>query len=77
MKTIKITKADLDSDNKYKKGFIGTYDKYEDVSVEIDENLGYVVFKKGIYVNGNIIAKACSGIEAGGGIEAGWGIAAG
>ena len=77
MKTITITKSDLDSNNKYKEGFIGTYTEYADVSVEIAENLGYVMFEKGIYVNGSIVAKAGSGIKAGWGIEAGSGIKAG
>ena len=62
MKTITITKSDLDSNNKYKEGFIGTYAEYADVSVEIAENLGYVMFEKGIYVKGSIVAKAGSGI---------------
>ena len=71
MKTLKITKADLDSDNRYKKGFIGKWNELEDISVEIEENLGYVVFEKGIYVNGSIVAQAGSGISAGYGISAG------
>ena len=41
MTTLHITKSDLDSDNKYKKGHIGTYDNFEDISIEIDENLGW------------------------------------
>ena len=77
MKILKITKADLDKDNFYKKEEIGTYDSCEDVSVEIDENLGWVSFKKGVYVNGEINCKAGSGIKAGWGIEAGEGIKAG
>lgn len=71
MKTIRITKSDLDADNKYKKGHIGTYDNYEDAHVEIDECLGYVVFEKGIYVKGSVVARAGEGIEAGWGID-GW-----
>ncbi len=77
MRTIIITKEDLDSDNKYKPGFIGKWGGYDDVSVIIEEGLGWVVFEKGIYVNGSIVAKAGSGIEAGWGIEAGSGIEAG
>ena len=65
MNIIKISKADLNKDNFYKEDSIGTYDKYEDVQVEIDEDLGWVKFKKGIYVNFSIIAKAGSGIKAG------------
>ena len=77
MNIIKVSKSDLDKDNKYKKGFIGKYTDYENVSVEIDENLDRVVFEKGLYVYGSIIAKAGSGIEAGESIEAGSGIEAG
>jgi hypothetical protein len=77
MDTIKITKKDLDKDNFYKKDEVGTYDNYENCNVEIDENLGYVRFKKGIYVNGYVLAKAGSGIKAGWGIKAGLGIEAG
>lgn len=74
MNIIKITKADLDTKNKYKLPEIGKWDEYEDVSVEIDENLGYVVFEKGVYVRGSIVCKAGSGIKAGWGIKAGEGI---
>ena len=77
MKTITITKKDLDKDNFYKEPEIGTWDNYENVSVVIEENLGYVRFKKGVYVNGSVLAEAGSGIEAGEGIEAGDGIEAG
>ena len=77
MKIIKITKSDLDQDNFYNKEEIGKWNEYENVSVEIDENLDWVKFKKGLYVNGSISAKAGSGIKAGEGIEAGWGIKAG
>ena len=77
MKIIKITKADLDEDNKYKEGFIGKYDEREDVSVEIDGGLGLVVFSGGIYVTGSITASAGSGISAGYDISAGSGISAG
>jgi hypothetical protein len=77
MNVIKITKSDLDKGNYYKEDGIGTYDNYADVSVEIAENLGYVKFKKGLYVNFSITALAGSGIEAGRGIKAGWGIEAG
>lgn len=68
MKTIRITRTDLDKDNKYKKGFIGNNDDFEDCSVEIESGLGYVVFEKGIYVKGSIVAEAGSGIKAGLGI---------
>jgi len=77
MKTIIITKKDLDKDNYYKESEIGTYSAYEDFSVVIEESLGWVKFKKGIYVNGSITAKAGSGIKAGLGIKAGSGIKAG
>ena len=77
MKTITITKKDLDKDNFYKEPEIGTWDNYENVSVVIEENLGYVRFKKGVYVNGSVLAEAGSGIEAGDGIKAGLGIEAG
>ena len=77
MKTITITKSDLDSENKYKKEFIGKWNEREDVSVEIEGNLGWVVFEKGVYVNGSVVADAGSGIKAGWGIEAGEGIKAG
>src|SRR3990167_741426 len=77
MKIIKLTKSDLDQDNFYNKEEIGKWNEYENVSVEIDENLDWVKFKKGLYVNGSISAKAGSGIKAGEGIEAGWGIKAG
>ena len=77
MKTLKITKKDLDKDNFYKEKGIGNWDSFEDVSVEIDECLGLVRFSNGIYVNGYILVKAGSGIKAGEGIKAGWGIEAG
>ena len=77
MKTIYIKKEDLDEDNFYKEDGIGTYNEPENVSVEIDENLGCVRFKEGVYVNGSIKCKAGSGITAGEGIEAGSGITAG
>ncbi|MEK6878101.1 MAG: hypothetical protein AABY22_00755 [Nanoarchaeota archaeon] len=77
MKITTITKKDLDKDNFYKDECVGSYDNYEDVSVEIDENLGWVKFKKGIYINGFLNCKAGSGIKAGEGIEAGSGIKAG
>ncbi len=82
MNTIKITKADLNEKNEYKKGNIGTWNNYEDTHVEIEANLGWVKFT-GMYVKGRILAQAGSGIEAGWGIkageglEAGWGIKAG
>jgi hypothetical protein len=77
MKTIKITKADLDSENYYKEDGIGYSGPDEDASVEIEENLGWVRFKKGVYVTGSIVVKAGSSIKAGDGIEAGDGIKAG
>ena len=46
-------------------------------NIEIDENLGCVLFKFGIKASGYICAKAGSGIKAGGSIEAGWFIKAG
>lgn len=73
METIKITKADLNENNEYKKGNIGKWNEYENVNVEIDANLGWVKFT-GLYIKGYILAKAGSGIEAGWGIEAGSGI---
>ena len=82
MNKIIITKGDLNADNEYKGGAIGTWDEYEDTHVEIEANLGWVKFKA-IYVKGYILAKAGSGIKAGegikagSGIEAGWGIEAG
>ena len=77
MRKITITKKDLDKDNYYKEDGIGTYSEYENVSVEIESNLGWVRFKNGIYVKGSVTALAGSGIEAGWGIKAGWGIEAG
>ena len=68
MKTLVITKADLDKDNKYKEPEIGKWNDPADVSVEVEENLGYVRFDKGVYVKGSIVCKAGSGIEAGEGI---------
>ena len=82
MEIITITKSDLNEDNEYKKGNIGTYSEHEDVHVEIEANLGWVIFK-GLYIKGRIKAlagsgiKAGEGINAGEGIEAGWGIEAG
>ena len=78
MKTIKITKADLDENNYYKHADgIGHSGPDEEANIEIEENLGYVKFKKGVYVTGQITAKAGSGIEAGEGIKAGCGIVTG
>ena len=76
MEIITITKSDLNEDNEYKKGNIGTYSEHEDVHVEIEANLGWVIFK-GLYIKGRIKALAGSGIKAGWGIEAGYGIGAG
>jgi len=73
MNTIKITKADINEKNEYKGGAIGEYYNHADTHVEIEADLGWVVFKA-IYVKGRILAQAGSGIEAGWGIKAGWGI---
>ena len=62
MKTILITKKDLDNDNKYKPGNIGKWNEYEDVNIEFAEIVGWVVFENGIYVKGSVVAKAGSGI---------------
>jgi hypothetical protein len=77
MQTIKITKADLDKDNFYKEDGIGNWDNSVEASVKIEEGLGYVRFKKGIYITASLIAEVGSGIKAGEGIEAGSGIKAG
>ena len=89
MKTIKITKADLDENNYYKEDGIAWTGPDFDGSIEIEGGLGCVRFKKGIYVTGSILVKAGSGIKAGWcikagegidagyGIDAGWGIKAG
>ena len=73
MKTHLITKDQLDSENKY----IGATDitAFEG-NIEIEVNLGYVVFSA-LKAVGYILAKAGSGIKAGWGIEAGEGIKAG
>ena len=71
MKTYKITKNDLDSDNFYK----GSSDF--DGNVEADKNLGWVKFKVNFITKGYIHFEAGSGIEAGLGIKAGEGIKAG
>ena len=68
MKTIKITKADLDENNYYKEDGIAWTGPDFDGSIEIEGGLGCVRFKKGIYVTGSILVKAGSGIEAGSGI---------
>jgi hypothetical protein len=72
MKTIKITKEDLDENNFYKYDGIGRWDNYEDANLEIEEGLGIVRFKRGIYVSGSIVAKNNSGIKTNYGIEAGY-----
>jgi uncharacterized protein (DUF2147 family) len=77
METIKITKKDLDENNFYKYDGIGEPYNYEDANVEIEENLGCVKFRDGIYVSGSIVAKNNSGIEASGNIKAGESIEAG
>jgi len=67
MKTLKITKADLDQNNTY----IGS-ETVTDWSghIEIEANLGSVRFPGRVSAKGMIQAKAGSGIEAGWGIEA-------
>ena len=78
MRTLVITKSDLDSDNKYIGGEnLGTYSEPAELNVEIAEGLGYVSFEKSVVVRGYIYSKAGSGIKAGYGIKAGWGIKAG
>jgi UDP-3-O-[3-hydroxymyristoyl] glucosamine N-acyltransferase len=79
-----ITKADLDENNFYKESAL-----VFEGSIKIEPNLGCVRFHKNIYLNGYILTKAGSGIEAGsniktglgiksgGGIKAGWDIEAG
>jgi len=74
MKTLTITKADLDE--------TGSYVGQEDVSdfdghIEIAADLGRVKFSTSVRALGRIRAHIGSGIEAGNGIEAGWGIEAG
>ena len=66
MKTHLITKDQLDSENKY----IGATDitAFEG-NIEIEVNLGYVVFSA-LKAVGYILAKAGSGIKAGWGIKA-------
>ena len=71
MKTISITKNNLDSNNFYKGEGVGRWDAQEAANLELSENLGTVHFKFGIYVKGYVYAKAGSGIKAGKGIEAG------
>ena len=65
MKTISITKNNLDSNNFYKGEGVGRWDAQEAANLELSENLGTVHFKLAIYVKGYVYAKAGSGIEAG------------
>ena len=76
MRTIKITKADLDENNYYKQDGIACVGPGFYRNIEIDEDLGLVKFREGVYVTGSIIAKAGSGIKADLGIKAGTGIKA-
>ena len=70
---MKITKYDLDENNYY-----AASDSLEsDESIEIDGDLGTVMFRGYLKTKLSIIAKAGSGIKAGEGIEAGLGIKAG
>lgn len=80
MKTLKITKKDLDKDNYY----IGKTDVTDyDGHIEIAGSLGWVRFKRGISAKGSLYAvadtgiKTGDGIKTGGGIETGGGIVAG
>ena len=69
MKTLKITKTDLDNDNYYSgKEILFDYNNPFDGNIEIDENLGWVGFKTSLVVSGSIIAGTGSGIKAGEGI---------
>ena len=70
MKTLIITKNDLDKDNYYiGKENLSDWSNPFDGHVEIAEGLGYVGFKASLVVSGSIVAKAGSGISAGWGIE--------
>ena len=85
METYRITKKDLDKNNRY----VGKLDLSDlDGNLEADESLGYVLvdrivakgyiyFKAGSGIKAGEGIKAGSGIEAGEGIKAGWGIEAG
>ena len=78
MKTLIITKKDLDKDNYYcGKENLSDYSNPFNGHIEIAESLGTVGFKTSLVVAGSIVAKAGSGITAGEGITAGWGIKAG
>ncbi len=79
MKTLIITKNDLDKDNNYYNGKenLSDWSNPFDGHVEIAEGLGYVGFKASLVVSGSIVAKAGSGISAGEGIKAGESISAG
>ena len=67
MKTLRITKADLNEYNEY----AASRDLDFDGHIEIAASLGCVK------VRGFISAAGCLCIEAGSGIEAGWGVEAG
>ena len=73
MKTLKITKADLNEQNEYIKSDSLEFDGH----VQIEADLGYVRFRCYLSAKGGIVAKAGSGIKAGWGIKAGEGIKAG
>jgi hypothetical protein len=72
MKTLIITKKDLDADNYY----VGDKNEF-DGHIELEANLGWVRFKRSLKATGKIVAEAGTGIEAGWGIKAGTGIEAG
>lgn len=67
MKTITITKADLDADNFY----AASAELHVEGDLIVEPNLGCVCSKKGVSATLSIIAQAGSGIKAGSGIEAG------
>ena len=78
--TLKITRADINDRNEY----IGATDVSDYAGhIDIDADLGWVIFTASIGAKGHILSLAGSGIEAGDGIkagdgiEAGWGIEAG
>ena len=58
--------------------YVGSVDLSSfDGHIEVESNLGWVVFAGALSASGYIYAKAGSGINAGRGIKAGWGIEAG
>jgi hypothetical protein len=74
MKTLIITRADLNYRNEY----VGKTDVTDfDGAIEIEADLGLVRFRAFLRATKHIKAAAGSGIKAGGGIEAGEGIEAG